>query len=271
MPLTSSDPDDPVGIRGVIDPSPSSGARNPSTLTSSGGGRPPRTGSGLHPERDPPADHEDGALRRRGRAASPRGVRLRRRGSDRTRAPRARRRTCPRAAAGRYGSAAALPADVSRSRRARRTAGRGSRRSAPVAHRAAGAARGRGRCKSPPPRPRRPRRPRVANANRAWATGRRETLGALRLLDHVPSVDDEGSGPSVARALRREERDQLTDLLRRPRATDRRVTAPPRAPSAVCEPVAIHPGSTLFTVTPLRATSIARPRISPSMPAFAAA
>ena len=48
------------------------------------------------------------------------------------------------------------------------------------------------------------------------------------------------------------------------------VARPAADSSAVCEPVAIHPGATAFAVIPCGPSASARPRMSPSIPAFAA-
>ena len=48
------------------------------------------------------------------------------------------------------------------------------------------------------------------------------------------------------------------------------MSAPAASSSSVEDAVAIQPGATAFTVTPCGASSSARPRISPSIPPFAA-
>ena len=48
-------------------------------------------------------------------------------------------------------------------------------------------------------------------------------------------------------------------------------SSPSCASCGSCDPVAIHPGATALTVMPLRASSIASPRVNPSTPAFAVA
>ena len=114
------------------------------------------------------------------------------------------------------------------------------------------------------PDPARRRRSRARRAPRRASVPR---LGrALELLDRVAAVDDDALAGHVARAVRGEERDDRGDLGRACRIDRAACSRPPIASSGSCDPLAIQPGRTAFTVTPRRPTSIARPRMSPVTP-----
>jgi len=72
--------------------------------------------------------------------------------------------------------------------------------------------------------------------------------------------------------MHRPNTDRLRSRRLRPASrSDRWVASPARDSASGWDPVAIQPGATPFTVIPWRATSKHRDRVSPNIPAFAAA